>query len=110
MTTGSFEEARHCPKCEMSGEETGNIRPVQPGPGVTRGAMLHQFKCMNNRCKWYTTSWFVQINPDGTIPPPIMERDKSFKALPDDGGRTEANLQHLLNATLQPNSEIRGRG
>lgn len=100
MANGSFEEAKHCPKCKMSGEATGEMRPVSRAAGVTRGAMLHKYACRNSRCKWFNTFWFIQINPDGTIPDPDLHREKQFRALPDDGGRTEENLQQLLNATL----------
>lgn len=108
MSDTTLNEARRCPKCEEPGEETGK-RPLERRQGVTRGAMLHEFKCRNKRCKWFDTPFFVQINPDGTVPPPQV-RQKQFHALPDDGGRTVENLEALLNATRQDQTaEIRSR-
>lgn len=38
------------------------------------------YKCMNEHCRWYNTGWPIQINPDGTVPDPIdnREREKSY--------------------------------
>jgi hypothetical protein len=112
MANGSLEEAKHCPKCQLTGEATGRTRSAGHRPGVTRGALLHEYACRNSRCTWYNTFWFIQINPDGTIPAPEERREKQFHALPDDGGRTQANLEQLLKATEMKDgsaSEMRGR-
>jgi hypothetical protein len=108
MTT--LEEAKRCPKCEQPGEATGHVRPAPRKPGITRGAQLHQIMCRNSRCKWYNTAYYIQINPDGTIPEATLDRDKQFKALPDDGGRTEralADLQHRMEKGEQLETRLR---
>lgn len=52
----SLDEAKRCPKCDT--------------PGMPNGAdgRLLKFLCMNERCRWYSTGWVVQVNPDGTVP------------------------------------------
>jgi hypothetical protein len=46
---------------------------------VTPGAVLHNFACQNERCRNYgQIVRTVQVNPDGSIPPPIVRREKAF--------------------------------
>jgi hypothetical protein len=105
MTT--YEEAKRCPKCAQPGDEVAD--ESIKAPGLTRGARLKHVMCMNSRCKWYKTSYYIQVNPDGTIPPPIEHRQKRFTERPSDGGRTEANLLKQLNLEQSPGAEVRGR-
>src|SRR5688572_1358846 len=107
MTT--LEEARRCPKCEQPGELTGHSRAIPLQRGVTRGARLDQVLCKNSRCPWYNTAYYIQINPDGTIPEPTLNREKQFKPLPDDHGKTEARVAQMQENMEKPNYEIRGR-
>lgn len=79
MANGIWEEAKACPKCGLTGEQSRSTTAIRPQAGVTRGARLVKFTCKNRRCKWYDTSWEVQINPDGTIPDPNAPREKQFK-------------------------------
>lgn len=60
-----FEEAKRCPKCG----KPGNDRTMYPAPKV-RGAMIHMIYCENKLCTWFDTCWMVQVNADGSIPPP----------------------------------------
>lgn len=117
MANGTWDEAKVCPKCGLTGEVMlREKRPVpirdEKGnriPGVTPGAVLHSIYCRNKRCRWYNTSWQVQVNPDGTIPADDRPRDKQFPKV--DQARAEAvrqNLQALQEATLH-GGEIRGR-
>lgn len=110
MTDSTYDAARRCPRCKELGEKTGE-RPLRRAFGVTRGAMLHEFTCRNvGRCRWADSApYFVQVNPDGTIPPPVEKREKQFRELPNDHGRTEEYVQNLQEATLRAHSEIRGR-
>jgi hypothetical protein len=77
--------------------------------------MLHVFVCRNARCKWCDTTFFVQVNPDGTIPPPATHREKQFRALPAGlEKQMQTNLENLQLATEQKAkkgeaSEWRGR-
>lgn len=60
----TFEDLKHCPKCKEPGEDGGSV----PAPGSPKGTRLHTIYCRNERCKWLDTPWFVQVNPDGSVP------------------------------------------
>ena len=67
----SFEDAKQCPKCKQPGEEVG----TRPAPkGATKGSKLVTIKCKNERCVWFDTIWYVQLNPDGSVPEPKDHR------------------------------------
>jgi hypothetical protein len=94
VTDTTYEEAKRCPKCEEPGQEVSN----KPGP---RGSRMHTFRCPNQRCKWYSTDYIVQVNADGTIPDPDAHRIKNFPALPTRSDEAvERTNQFLLNQTL----------
>jgi hypothetical protein len=61
----TFEDAKRCPECSEPGFDKKQ-EPAFDG----KGSMLHHIYCMNNRCSWYDTPWLVQVNADGSIPPP----------------------------------------
>lgn len=63
MADSTYEEATRCPKCS----EPGKARLKQPQGG---GIMLHHVYCENRRCEWYNTCWIIQVNKDGSVPPP----------------------------------------
>lgn len=107
MTT--LEEAKRCPRCQQPGELTGLKRALPAQRGVTRGATLDEVKCKNSRCKWFETSYYIQINPDGSIPPAVLHRDKNYPALPNDHGRTEEAIARLQENLKKPDFETRGR-
>lgn len=102
-TESTLEEASRCPRCKEPGKFDGE-RSLGAQSGATRGAKLKMFMCMNQRCRWYNTTWSVQVNADGTIPPALLNRPKQFTALPDDGGRVLRNLERQLEM------ETRGGG
>jgi hypothetical protein len=55
--------------------------------------------------------YLVQINPDGTIPEPTMERDKFFPAVapPSQRVRDQARiLEEQIKREQKPGMEIRG--
>jgi hypothetical protein len=104
----TLEEARRCPRCDEPGQK-GEERALDRTSGATRGARLFMFYCRNGRCRWYNTSWGVQVNPDGTVPPPTTSRDKFFRPLPDDGGRTAESLEEMQKLTEQAHAEIHPR-
>jgi len=67
-----YEEAKLCPKCGKPGEVRGS-HPAPPGRGIQRGTMLEMCYCTTKspfECSWYNTCWMIQVNPDGTVPPP----------------------------------------
>lgn len=98
----TFEEAKRCPRCQNPGQQTNSRR--QPD-----GSTLHTFTCRNSRCRWYDTTYVVQVNSDGTVPPPNTHRQKTFPALPERSQEAvdEANLR-MLDAQLRTGSELRG--
>jgi hypothetical protein len=109
MANGSFEEAKACPQCGLTGAESGS-KNLEKGSGVTRGAKLILFMCMNSRCRWFRTTWAVQVNPDGTVPDPDEKRPKQFTA-PVDAALVEQVRQNALavqEASLH-GGEIRNR-
>jgi hypothetical protein len=62
----TFEEASRCPQCKQPGKDTKSI-PIPLGtPGVTKGAKIHTIQCQN--CDFGV--WLVQVDPDGSVPPP----------------------------------------
>lgn len=102
MADTTYEEAKRCPKCEQPGEKTKE-EPARRVPG----ARLHTIYCRNPKCKWYDTPYIIQVNADGTIPPPNAHRDRLFPGLPE---RSDADVERanaaLLNSTLN-SAEIR---
>lgn len=100
----TLEQASRCPRCKQPGRFDGE-RPMRS----VRNAKLKQFMCENDRCKWYHTTWSVQVNADGTIPPPLLNRPKQFRALPDDGGRVLQALQAQLERETNGGGEISNR-
>jgi len=61
--SATWEEARKCPKCNLSGEPRGG-----PKPSLRPGVKLINVFCTTETCRWFGTSWVVQINEDGSIP------------------------------------------
>lgn len=98
----TFEQARRCPRCESPGVEG----PSRQGP---HRSVMYTFHCHNDRCRWYTTSWVVQVNADGSIPPPDAYRLKQFPSVPDRTDAVNATMQKLLQDTLDNNSEVQWR-
>lgn len=73
MTDTTLDEARRCYKCNELGKPNGTT----PAPERYMG-IFHIFKCDNQRCAGFGKDWIVQVRPDGTIPPPTLDREKSF--------------------------------
>lgn len=103
-TQTTLEEASRCPKCKEPGKYDGE-RMLQSA----RGKKIKIFRCENTRCRWYTTTWTVQVNADGTIPPALQHRPKQFTALPDEGGRMLQALDKQLEMETSGGGEISSR-
>lgn len=93
MPETTFEEAKRCPICEQPGAIAG----AKPGP---HGSQLHTIVCKNNRCRWYDTAYVVQVNADGTVPPPNTNRIKNFPKLPDRTEEVQASMLRLYEQSL----------
>jgi hypothetical protein len=119
MANGSWEEAKVCPRCKMTGDiaknETRRVRSRdgrgQRIFGVTEGAQLYTIYCRNSRCRWFNTPWEVQVNPDGTIPDPNERRPRQFSK--PDAALAEQVRQRALAiqdmSTRSGGGEVRGR-
>lgn len=78
MADTSWEEARRCPKCTDPG------RSSDPTPtGERDGSTYVVMTCGNPRCKWYEQSWTIRVRADGTIPPAVTQREKTFVTRPN---------------------------
>jgi hypothetical protein len=108
----TYEQATRCPKCEQPGEVTGK-RPVEASlrDGIRIGTMLHTVYCRNERCTWNDTCWFVQVNPDGTVPAAKDHRGKpkKYENFPTDEQtkRVVDAVQRQLDAEMSGEGEIR---
>ena len=69
LTQTTYEQAKRCPKCGQSGD-VRTIRLVPASAGLPRGTSVHTVYCVTELCKWYDTPWNIQVNADGSIPPP----------------------------------------
>jgi len=115
VTDTTLEEARRCPRCNEPGE-LGEKRPVSVWGrdgrrimGITPGAMLHLFYCRNKRCKWFNTPWEVQINPDGTIPPPDAPNRARGRLAPIDPALAAAmkdRIESVQEAMMRDGAEL----
>ena len=111
MSDATYEEATRCPKCEQPGE----VKIKQEAPKQARlpkGTMIHTVYCFNDRCKWYNTSWLVQVNADGTVPAPSDHRGEPKVYSGFEGHDAEANavraaLQRQVEAEIGGKGEIR---
>jgi hypothetical protein len=98
----TYEEARRCSRCGDPG------RLVRKDRMQDRSGKLHVLTCDNKRCRRYQTNWLIQVNPDGTIPPPITDREKRFRPLPKRRSEdVQEALDRQLAAELTKNSEVR---
>jgi len=97
MSDTTFDEARRCPSCAELGQPAG-IRPTEN----RRQGKLHIFKCQNERCEKFDRDWVVQVRPDGTIPDPILNREKSF---PQERGVARARIERAREALDRLNQQ-----
>jgi hypothetical protein len=108
----TFEEAKRCPKCQVPGKDNRIVAVLRGVRDVPNGAKVHEILCVNERCEWYNTPWFVQENPDGTVPPPTDHTGKEKKYIGFEGHdemarRLKAQMEKEAAASLQPGAEIR---
>src|SRR5688572_16160166 len=97
----SYDEAICCPRCSLSGDHvTGEDRVVRSGPN--RGSKLLKVYCRNERCRWFNTSWAIQVRPDGTIPDALLHRNKQFPELPKWGAGVVEGLERQIALETQP--------
>lgn len=96
----SYEEALRCPRCDIRGD---HVKEEDKPSRSIRGATILTVYCRNSRCKWYNTSWTIQKNADGTIPPPLLHREKRFPDLPSGAGKRMIEaLEEQVRLEQQP--------
>lgn len=101
MTDSTYEAAKRCPKCQEPGKLVQE-KLVQ-SPDARPGTKIHVINCETESCVWYGTSYFVQVNPDGSVPPPRKNQDKLF---PMDAYRTPTDDDaRLVRETLRGHNE-----
>jgi len=100
MTT-SFESASSCPKCSNAGKEISAQKS-------SRGSTVYVFACVTEVCRWYNTTWIVQINSDGSIP----ERrpgDREFPKRPEMNEQRGRDIINQLRQLDQQSKQGRNR-
>lgn len=110
MTDTSYEEACRCPKCGKPGEVTDK----SPAKNLKRGTALHTVYCRTELCRWFNTCWYVQVNPDGSVPeaknhtgePKLYQGFENHDQMARDIMRA---LEAQSDAEIRPGSEIRGK-
>jgi hypothetical protein len=111
----TFEEASRCPQCRQPGKDV-RVIPIPLGtPGVTRGAKIHTILCQN--CDFGV--WLVQVDPDGSVPPPQDHTKKPKLYIGFEGhdqqardlmAQIRAGVAHEASASIQEGGyEIRKR-
>lgn len=68
----TFEEAKKCPRCGLPGDDTSQVP-------AARQAVVHVIFCRNSACRWFNTSWLVQVNKDGSIPTAEHQKNEDKK-------------------------------
>jgi hypothetical protein len=100
-TAPTFEQAKRCPKCDLPGEDMG-ATPTTNARGMP--VKVHSIFCRNPECKWFNTSWIIQINPDGSIPKPYEQlgRKQFPKVSPEAETKITESIQAQIAAETQP--------
>lgn len=111
-TETTYEAACRCPKCS----QPGHVRvkaPAPKGAKLPRGTQIHHVYCENKLCPWLDSCWMVQVNADGSVPPPRNHRGepKLYAGFEKDAQMARdllAALQMQADAQTKPGAEIRG--
>ena len=115
MSETTYEEACRCPKCKHPGE----VRIKRPAPreaGLKHGTMIHQVYCVHELCPWYNTAWMIQVNADGSVPPPQNHTGKNKLYIQDkDADAMAARVRAMIDQQIEietnrgGHGEVRGR-
>lgn len=108
MAETTFEMAKKCPKCNKPGED----RRTTLAKGMKPGTTVHHIYCASVLCPWYNTPWMVQVNPDGSVPPPTNHtgREKVYEGFKGHDEEATALIDELKRASKrqeEPGYEIR---
>ena len=92
MADTTWDQARRCPRCEAPGVDESQ----RQGP---HGSRIHVIRCKTTRCKWYDTTYLVQVNSDGSVSQPDLDRTKFFPKIPDRTDSINESMQRLYDQT-----------
>ena len=67
----TLEEVSNCPKCGQAGERS--LHRADPRDNTK----LYTIKCMTKTCRWFDTSWAVQVDGDGQV----FERERGERGM-----------------------------
>jgi sulfatase maturation enzyme AslB (radical SAM superfamily) len=111
----TFEEASRCPKCKQPGKDVKTIR-LPNNTKIPRGSTVHTIRCEN--CDFGV--WLVQVNADGSVPPPQDHTGKPKQYVGFEGHdqqardimrQVRAGVQQEVDRSIQEGGyEIRKRG
>jgi hypothetical protein len=110
----TFEEAKLCPKCGLPGED--RLSKSAKAPGLKPGTTIHHIYCTSQTCPWYNTCWMVQVNPDGSVPPPSNHKGEKkiyagFEGHDDLAKQIQESLMAQREREIDPDRrEIRNPG
>jgi hypothetical protein len=116
MTETTFEEAKRCPKCDKPGEDRHQNVILGKTFKGGKAPVVHQIFCTTELCPWFGTPWLVQVNGDGSIPPP-QDHTRSPKEYAGDFGTPEeakaiidALRRQAVAETKSDHTEMPNRG
>jgi C4-type Zn-finger protein len=111
----TFEEASRCPKCKQPGKDVKTIR-LPNNTKIPKGSTVHTIRCEN--CDFGV--WLVQVNADGSVPPPSDHTGKPKQYVGFEGHdqqardlmrQVRAGVQQEVDRSIQEGGyEIRKRG
>lgn len=103
-TLSTYENAKKCPKCGQPGKEG---RSFQAPASFPRGTKIVMIVCMSQLCPWFDSPWMVQVNPDGTVPPPKDHTGEKIEYVGFEGHDEEA-AQLIMD--LKVNEQLKQNG
>lgn len=107
----TYEEATRCPKCGNPGDVTSKV-PAPRQANLPLGTQIHTVYCRSELCPWLNTCWMVQVNKDGSVPPPTNHTGQAkvyqgFEGHDEEAKRVVESLRREAAAQTQPGTEVR---
>jgi hypothetical protein len=104
----TYEEATRCPKCG----KPGDVRSKQAAPKtLLPGTQIHHVYCITELCRWYNTAWMVQVNRDGSVPPPTNHTGRNKMYIQDkDADRMAAEIRASIDRQIEIETQHGGHG
>jgi hypothetical protein len=98
-----YEQAKLCPRCKLPGEVVNKM----PAPNKRPGTQVHVVTCRTSGCRWENTDWIIQVNADGSVPPPQNHRPgtgvfSGLRPTSDEESRILSSLQKQVAQETKP--------